>query len=517
MTDPEDFEGVGPPAVSQEEAPEAPKDRFSVDIDAILSNRAVRVVVLAGALFLAACNGGKEPQSAQDEPDKPVAASAEPGEEGAEPVKKLTPAERMAQVRSAKEARQQRARDRIASVKERMAGRKADITARKAEIGKLIRAKLLKIRERKEAKGTKNAVRIFRILTQLESDLDGNPTSKNPSVSVGEPKTRLFPYSKLIEVAPDISAADYFFYIRNKVSSPEEIGMLTRSDNLHPERIFTYKTRGEATIDSVKVVERDGGDCDDLSEFARECLEFLGEKTGFDYKPRVIAKDNLAEKDDSHAVCIYTERDGQMHAIDQNVPEKIDHIDQASGHFDKKRNFRFRELETDYASGSAMNWTLDPRTLEKDYKTLKLTVPNGDFDIDKFNESLYFPEDWEQYDEVWVTVGLKVRDGAKKTQVFYKNGEIQHVAYAKGDLKSIFYKDGQIHQKIYREGDLKSIFYKDGQIEQKTYRAGDLESIFYKDGQIGQKTYRAGPYHYVWYRHGEPYHAEDFSGKQKSL
>lgn len=286
--------------------------------------------------------------------------------------------------------------------------------------------------------------------------------------------------SKIIERDTlDLPPEKLWEYISNTINTPDDIPKIIRM------YINYEKDRTDRLFDHIQVLGIGSGDCDNMSNVAKEWLLELGERTGHNFQPRIIAYGN-------HAILIYIDTDGKWKRIDQSAPvEEIEfksgkiNLAAASNGFDPEEEEKFgheRFIYDQKKGGPGAHYDIDLKenSLEHSNSLLNvyLYVP---FDPENFKPNDFLPSNWKNYEEVQVHFNMA-------ETLIYKKGELAQIE-SKKVIDNL--KQDNTTQRTYKEGPIEweIIDKKTNIVIQRSFRAGEVRAELY-DPQTGKLTQR---------------------------
>ncbi|MFA5854958.1 MAG: hypothetical protein WC846_01535 [Candidatus Gracilibacteria bacterium] len=275
-----------------------------------------------------------------------------------------------------------------------------------------------------------------------------------------------------------ISPKKYLESIESIIQTPDDVFAVMNPKNKIVEWKRSEKDKLDLLMDAGVTLASGGYDCDNMAWLAKTLLDSLGCKNGYDYKARVIG--SSAEK---HAVCIYTNQDGEMCSIDQFDHHKnIKTICQASNLF--KCN-EFLEVYLYEKNGIKSQIKVVPinKDLKETAETELVVLVHNKY-IEGFNPNNILPSGWGRYSVV-------------------------QIDFVEGDT-SLLYKNGKMDQRSFKDGSME-FFDIEGKLTQKTYPASsDIEVELYDDNRrVVQRNFREKKDH--------PYEIEVYNSEGKII
>lgn len=336
---------------------------------------------------------------------------------------------------------------------------------------------------------------------------------------LNESKPQIVPYSEIFK-----SPEEYYKYVVSNITSPEDIMLVMRG------RMTYYEDPQDRMYPAHTIIAAGFGDCENYSWLAKCLLDELGCKNNFDYNSRVIGIG-------THAVCIYTDENGDTWSIDQHEKKKINTIYEASPYFKGKEKSNIDE-------DKLLNENIEEKIrldekLTNNYERITYVLYDQTFDK-SFNPNKILPKEWNKYKMTQLMFETDVvnfvvvyqngklysitNENKKETDFFDEKGNLDQRSYDGNDYV-IFHKGTEkISQRIYKDGEMEGeCFDLNGKLTQRNFKNGiietydpktqkiksrifpdgDVEKEFYSpDGKVMQKNFRKNPgvkYETEWY------------------
>lgn len=317
-------------------------------------------------------------------------------------------------------------------------------------------------------------------LLAIKKEIDGAFAKIGSEIRLGNAYVALPPYSSLpkdSDEKPILTTQQYFEYVSSLVTSAKDVSALMNPPYLKWEDDDAINQR---LFPAHVTLARGGGDCDNMSQVAKEFLDALGCKDGHDYKAKVISCPDVR-----HAITIYTGRDGKLACIEQwSQVEDIADIYSASTFFEKLRgtNSDFYEAEPLGLQGR-VSYSIEANTLERNHKLMEVTFTHSyhaPFDPEKD-----LPPAWRTHEKV----SIFFSDG---TKIVCFNGKMDQL---QSKDETLFYNDnGKVKERSTSD---KEEFYDDqGRVNEVHYLdvGNPIEAEFFypETGVVRQRDFKEG-------------------------
>ncbi len=324
--------------------------------------------------------------------------------------------------------------------------------------------------------------------------LDGSKPSAS-FVLIGKAKTPVLPFK---EVQSIVTAEEYFRYLSLLVDSPQDASLLINTP------FQKWKEPHSVTRPPEQVLQDAGGDCDELSWFAKRILDAVGCKNGFNLKAKVIGLNN-------HAVCIFTDEKDKKYSIDQWEMKEIHHISEASEEFRKPSDpsspkNQFIQVKQYSAEATLLKIEIDSERLIPTRDRMIALLSRDRVRMEKvieFDPTPYLPASWKGYgilelhsgeNTLFYQSGQLYQVNRAKDQIieYFKDKKIIQRSFAHGDVETESFENGDLVERVYRK-DSKAEFsfdvLKNGVLVQRTFSNGTVELYNPKSGKLEQKTF----------------------------
>jgi len=332
------------------------------------------------------------------------------------------------------------------------------------------------------------------LLLQTESSvfLQNNPEQDKPEKEKSVKKIKLTK-EEVIYFNPEIfdNAEEYYRYISSNIENVDDIMAVLNG-------FITYYEDPQNRVHPAEVTLAAGfGDCDNYAWLAKKLLDDLGCRKNFNFNARVIGLGD-------HAVCIYTERNGDTYSIDQHKRIKTTSIYEASPLFEPFKDPSNEIEETVlYGKDVEARITLD-QTMKNNYERILFMLYKMDFSRD-FSPRDALPEDWNKYKIT--QVNFKDESG-----IIYKNGKLFSIFDKSKNERDVFDEDGDLKQRDFSDGKWATFYKGTGKIRQINYpeKSEIKNEVFTMNGTILQKTYKDGSFE-VFYENTDKIYQKNYA------
>jgi len=288
---------------------------------------------------------------------------------------------------------------------------------------------------------------------------------------IGKEKVMIFRYAAL---EGKVTLDEYYDFLLHHIDTPKDVRGVVGGAVVAKYTVGHYVNRLRS---AKKTLEKGGGDCDNISLFAKRLLQHLGKKNKHNYRPRII---NLG----SHAVCTYVDKDRKKYSIDQAAPlRRYSDIHDASDEFEQyKGKAKYPHEIFLYKDKTNMRVQLNPKSLRDSREAMDVFL-HEDYTED-FDPGKILPRNWKKYKRIYFRFNSSV-------DVFYVKGYLHQVTYS--DLTSYFYKKGKLHQVQHPNGVTEYYYLGTEVVKARQYKKGKIKyESFDRKGRLTRKDFFDG-------------------------